>query len=634
ESGSFLIWAISTGSKMADPDASLLECTRLLKWAYSKSELAAESDPEVSGKSLDDGTSLYYRNLGGKSSSGPILHQQSELLMYGLQRADWMVYLTPAWKQEYIGMCFTTAKLDEHAKSNTHKPARTSYAGYRSCRTELEDSCEDAKLLGYTPEAVLDCVLIESDMIEGRPSINDYGFFTIELSRNWIAKSIHKMLEAGMDTWIPKLPVERVIIDYPTLDEEMHVDLCCRCFIGDTLMSILKYSKVDVTVGHPAISPTRSKKHRAHTVLHRWFSTEARQDRTQSDFDNAYKDLLALWYGLQRSYWMVCLTLVGKQEYIKMCFSTAKLEERAKSNRHKPARTSYAGYLNCSIELERKLLERARTHVAVEQAEDAQLLGYTPEAVLDCVLKYTYLKTHRLAECKLNDEIFKEEGNTFLYLLNTQAKIRRITDDSREDINELKKASELILGKTEGWEKGEERMLGFRLLEFTEAGSVTDTSTLLLCEATALVMEKCFHLLGISPTSSFFLDQTLPRASQLSVSPLLLRLELSAWERRMDVNTREKKKKIFGVLITQNPAAVFRRSLEFAPSDRHDFCTEASLHIKEGLDRWDLNFEAWKFCFLPGQIASCLVIFFLSCSLFVAIYLDIDSKIMMIVVCL
>ncbi|GKE65083.1 hypothetical protein Tco_1519244, partial [Tanacetum coccineum] len=129
---------------------------------------------------------------------------------------------------------------------------------------------------------------------------------------------------------------------------------------------------------------------------------------------------------------MVYLTPVGKQEYIEMCLSVTKLEERAKSNRHKPARTSYVGYRNCSIELECKLLERARTHVVMEEAEDAKLLGYTytPDAVLDCVLI--------------------------------------ITDDSREDINELKKASELILGKTEGWEKGEERMLGFRLLEFTE----------------------------------------------------------------------------------------------------------------------------------------------------------------------
>ena len=32
----------------------------------------------------------------------------------------------------------------------------------------------------------------------------------------------------------------------------------------------------------------------------------------------------------------------------------------------------------------------------------------------------------------------------------------------------LQQASKLILGKYEGWVKGEERILGFRLLEFTE----------------------------------------------------------------------------------------------------------------------------------------------------------------------
>ncbi|GJX06108.1 hypothetical protein Tco_0194040 [Tanacetum coccineum] len=37
---------------------------------------------------------------------------------------------------------------------------------------------------------------------------------------------------------------------------------------------------------------------------------------------------------------------------------------------------------------------------------------------------------------------------------------------------------------------------------------------------------------------------------------------------------------------------------------------------------WDFDFEAWKSVFIPGQIASYLVIFFLSCSLIVAIYLD------------
>ena len=77
---------------------------------------------------------------------------------------------------------------------------------------------------------------------------------------------------------------------------------------------------------------------------------------------------------------------------------------------------------------------------------------------------------------------------------------------------------------------------------------------------------------------------------------------------------------------------MFRRSPEFEPSDRHDFRTGASLHIKEDFDRWDSDFEAWKSCFLPGQFAADSVILFLSCSLFVAIYLDVYSKIMMFVV--
>ncbi|GJS98106.1 hypothetical protein Tco_0819276 [Tanacetum coccineum] len=49
---------------------------------------------------------------------------------YGLQRADWMVYLTPAGNQEYTEMCFS--------------------------------ACEDDKLLGLYifPDAVLDCVLM------------------------------------------------------------------------------------------------------------------------------------------------------------------------------------------------------------------------------------------------------------------------------------------------------------------------------------------------------------------------------------------------------------------------------------------------------------------------------------------
>ncbi|PWA59642.1 arginine--tRNA ligase, chloroplastic/mitochondrial [Artemisia annua] len=155
-----------------------------------------------------------------------------------------------------------------------------------------------------------------------------------------------------------------------------------------------------------------------------------------------------------------------------------------------------------------------------------------------------------------------EMGNTFVYLLHRRAEIHRITNQSRKDIDELKNASNLIWEKYEGWEEGEERMLEFHLLEFTEVleesclsvlphmmckylydlskkfesyndsvrtgegGSHAETSKFLLCEATALVMEKCFHLLGITPENS------------ISAQPLLLRLQSSV---RPPMAEREKK---------------------------------------------------------------------------------------------
>ncbi|PWA55031.1 arginine--tRNA ligase, chloroplastic/mitochondrial [Artemisia annua] len=198
---------------------------------------------------------------------------------------------------------------------------------------------------------------------------------------------------------------------------------------------------------------------------------------------------------------------------------------------------SYAGYRTCNIKDEElaNMLEQVRDRCEeVAQGDDAQMLGYTAEAVFQCVLMYTCLKTHRLADCTFSfAEMVEEEGNTFLYLLHCLAEIHRVTYDSRKDINGLKNASELIFEKYEGWEEGDERMLEFHLLEFTEvleesclsllphmiceylynltkkyqsyndfvrkAGPVAETSRLLLCEATAVVMKKCFQVLWITP---------------------------------------------------------------------------------------------------------------------------------------
>ena len=57
------------------------------------------------------------------------------------------------------------------------------------------------------------------------------------------------MVKNGIDTWAPKLPVERVIVDYPSLEEEVLVDLFRRRAIGGALIRMLEYSKVAASIG-------------------------------------------------------------------------------------------------------------------------------------------------------------------------------------------------------------------------------------------------------------------------------------------------------------------------------------------------------------------------------------------------
>ncbi|GJX17206.1 arginine--tRNA ligase, chloroplastic/mitochondrial [Tanacetum coccineum] len=328
-------------------------------------------------------------------------------------------------------------------------------------------------------------------MIEEGTSIHDFGFITFSLSREWMAKSIHKMIKDGIDTWAPRLPVERVVVDYPSLDEEILVDLFRRRAIGHTLIRMLEYSKVVATIGPTQdILGTDEIYHWAREILNKWFSKRKRKGKVvikgklpfmlaKRDFDNAYKDLLALWYGhcVHQADWIVNVTPVRQQEYIKMCFTAAELEKWIPTDRHEPPRTSYAGYRTCTTEVSDNLLDEAKTRCKVmEQGDAAKLLGYTAEVVLDCAFTYTYLKNHRLAVWKFDiDEMFHEEGNTFVYLLNTQARLRRITNDSRKDIEKLKKA-ELILEENEKWKEGEERILEFHLLNFTQTSSFFDLS--------------------------------------------------------------------------------------------------------------------------------------------------------------
>ncbi|GKD47679.1 anticodon-binding aminoacyl-tRNA synthetase, class 1a [Tanacetum coccineum] len=70
------------------------------------------------------------------------------------------------------------------------------------------------------------------------------GLLKFTLSREWIVKSIHRMLNHGIDTWVPKLPVKRAVIDFSS--RNIHMGHLRSAVIGETLARMLEYSRVDV----------------------------------------------------------------------------------------------------------------------------------------------------------------------------------------------------------------------------------------------------------------------------------------------------------------------------------------------------------------------------------------------------
>ncbi|KAJ8444482.1 hypothetical protein Cgig2_024046 [Carnegiea gigantea] len=195
------------------------------------------------------------------------------------------------------------------------------------------------------------------------------------------------------------------------------------------------------------------------------------------------------------------------------------------------------------------LIERGKDKEWTEEE-----LLQTAEAVGYGAVKYADLKNNRLTNYTFNfDQMLSDKvpfvflfvslsflfmvlweasalqllGNTAVYLLYAHARICSIIRKSGKSIDELKKGGEIVLAHPD------ERALGLHLLQFSEiveeacnnllpnvlceylynlseyftkfysncqvVGSPEETSRLLLCEATAVVMRKCFHLLGITP---------------------------------------------------------------------------------------------------------------------------------------
>ncbi|EEF48160.1 arginine--tRNA ligase, chloroplastic/mitochondrial isoform X2 [Ricinus communis] len=272
--------------------------------------------------------------------------------------------------------------------------------------------------------------------------------------------------------------------------------------------------------------------------------------KSDGGFNYASTDLTALWYRLneEKAEWIIYVTDVGQQQHFDMVFKAAKRASWLPADDSMFPKASHVGFglvlgddgkrfRTRATEVVRlvDLLDEAKTRskaVLVERgkAEEwtEQELEQIAEAIGYGAVKYADLKNNRLTNYTFNyDQMLNDKGNTAVYLLYAHARICSIIRKSGRDMEELKKMGSLVL------DHPDERSLGLHLLQFAETveeactnllpnvlceylynlseyftkfysnckvvESPEETSRLLLCEATAVVMRKCFFLLGIVP---------------------------------------------------------------------------------------------------------------------------------------
>ncbi|KAL5572530.1 hypothetical protein UlMin_022127 [Ulmus minor] len=273
--------------------------------------------------------------------------------------------------------------------------------------------------------------------------------------------------------------------------------------------------------------------------------------KSDGGYNYASTDLTALWYRLneEKAEWIVYVTDVGQQQHFHMFFKAARRAGWLPADEKAYPKVSHVDFglvlgedgkrfRTRSSEVVRlvDLLDEAKDRskkALIERGKDKEWteeeLVNTAEAVGYGAVKYADLKNNRSTNYTFDfDQMLSDKGNTAVYLLYAHARICSIIRKSGKDIEELKKTGTIVL-EHEG-----ERELGLHLLQFSEVveeactnllpnvlceylynlseiftkkfysncqvvGSAEETSRLLLCEATATVMRKCFHLLGIVP---------------------------------------------------------------------------------------------------------------------------------------
>ncbi|XP_062179878.1 arginine--tRNA ligase, chloroplastic/mitochondrial-like isoform X2 [Phragmites australis] len=272
-------------------------------------------------------------------------------------------------------------------------------------------------------------------------------------------------------------------------------------------------------------------------------------------FNYASTDLAALWYRLnvEKAEWIIYVTDVGQQQHFDMFFSAARMAGWLPDPKDKKfPKTSHVGFglvlgsdgkrfrtrsteVVRLVELLDEAKSRSKSELLQRLTENGKIVEWTDEelektseAVGYGAVKYADLKNNRLTNYTFSfEQMLSDKGNTAVYLQYAHARICSIIRKSNKDVEELKMSGAISL------DHPDERVLGLYLIRFAEVveeactnllpnvlceylynlsemftkfytncqvvGSPEETSRLLLCQATAVVMRQCFQLLGITP---------------------------------------------------------------------------------------------------------------------------------------
>ncbi|KAK1391265.1 Arginine--tRNA ligase [Heracleum sosnowskyi] len=269
-------------------------------------------------------------------------------------------------------------------------------------------------------------------------------------------------------------------------------------------------------------------------------------------FNYASSDLTALWYRLneEKAEWVIYVTDKAQRDHFDMIFSAATRAGWLPAEDNKYPKADHVAFglvlgedgkrfRTRSTEVVRlvDLLDKAKAGYKdklVERGKDTGRTNEELEQIAEAVgygaVKYADLKNNRLTDYTFSyEQMLDDKGDNAVYLLYAYARISSIIKKSGREIEELEKDGSLELTQDA------ERVLGLHLIRFPEVveeacskllpsllckyiyglseastrfyddcpviGSAAETSRLLLCKATEIVMKQCFHLLGITPVT-------------------------------------------------------------------------------------------------------------------------------------